>query len=295
MTLLSNVDSLSMSLLSMSLLSRVVTVESRYCRETLEGPESRVAQSKNSRKGCDSRKANAYTSGPARPEQHFSCRPEPFPWLGDSALPRITVRVVDRALIFSSRSELMLPTPNEHEQDEVAGAKSDGFESEQAEPSSISDFPTDLAPSFPAALPPVVSPCDNLRLDGLFNPGARIGEFELVAELGRGAFGCVFLARQTSLDRLVALKITADEGSEGRTLAQLEHENIVQVYSELVDVLSGYRLLCMQYVAGPTLQNIIEQLHGGERAKSSGSRILEIIDGLQLQENGVRSDRPARS
>ena len=177
----------------------------------------------------------------------------------------------------------MPPTPNEHEQHELAGEMSDGSESLQAGPSSISDFPTALAPSFPAALPGADFPCNNHMLDGFLKPGARIGEFELEAELGRGAFGCVFLARQTSLGRLVALKITADEGSEGRSLAQLEHENIVQVYSELVDVLSGYRLLCMQYVAGPTLQEIVEQLHGNEDSNWSGSRILEIIDGIQLQ------------
>src|SRR5438094_722990 len=54
----------------------------------------------------------------------------------------------------------------------------------------------------------------------------RVGEeflgFRLEAELGRGAFGRVFLARDLDLaDRLVAVKVTADLSGEEQTLAQL--------------------------------------------------------------------------
>ena len=63
-------------------------------------------------------------------------------------------------------------------------------------------------------------------------PGAKVDDFEIVRLLGRGAFGHVYLARQITLDRLVALKISANRGSEGRTMARLEHQHIVQVFSE---------------------------------------------------------------
>ena len=70
-----------------------------------------------------------------------------------------------------------------------------------------------------------------------------IGDFEIIELLGEGAFGKVFLARQISLDRQVALKVTADLGYEGRTMARLEHRRIVPVFSESVDAEQGLRLL----------------------------------------------------
>src|SRR5437588_8762727 len=87
-------------------------------------------------------------------------------------------------------------------------------------------------------------------------PGARVGDFELLHLLGEGAFAKVFLARQLSLGRLVALKVAADPGSEARTLARLEHDHIVQVFAEDVVPERGMRLLCMQYVPGTTLQRV---------------------------------------
>lgn len=79
--------------------------------------------------------------------------------------------------------------------------------------------------------------------------------------LGRGAFGIVYLARQMSLDREVALKISPNRGSEGRTMARLEHQNIVQVFSEKVVAETDERLLCMQLVPGVGLERAIGMLH----------------------------------
>src|SRR4030095_5085432 len=93
-------------------------------------------------------------------------------------------------------------------------------------------------------------------------------DFEVVKLLGRGAFGHVYLARQVSLDRLVALKISANRGSEGRTMARLEHQHIVQVFSETVDVDFDQRLLCMQLVPGIGLEKLIGMLHTAQ----AGSR-----------------------
>ncbi len=60
----------------------------------------------------------------------------------------------------------------------------------------------------------------------------QIDDFDLLTELGRGAFACVYLARQRSMQRMVALKISADKSSEPQTLAQLDHPNIVRVYDQ---------------------------------------------------------------
>src|SRR5689334_7090943 len=60
-----------------------------------------------------------------------------------------------------------------------------------------------------AALPPV---------------GSNFLGFQLIAELGRGTFGRVYLARQGDLaNRAVALKISVDLASESQLLAQLQH------------------------------------------------------------------------
>jgi serine/threonine protein kinase len=106
-------------------------------------------------------------------------------------------------------------------------------------------------------------------------PGAKVDDFEIVKMLGRGAFGHVYLARQVSLDRQVALKVSANRGSEGRTMARLEHQHIVQVYSEKVETDFNQRLLCMQLVPGIGLEKLIGALHvsaGGMNLAGGGGQ-----------------------
>jgi serine/threonine protein kinase len=111
-------------------------------------------------------------------------------------------------------------------------------------------------------------------------PGQHVHDFELLRLLGEGSFGQVFLARQVSLNRSVALKVTANQGSEARTLASLEHDHIVQVYGEIVDQEHDFRLLYMQYVPGTTLDHIIHALGHGSGRQRHGRAILETIDAL---------------
>jgi serine/threonine protein kinase len=108
--------------------------------------------------------------------------------------------------------------------------------------------------------------------------GERFDDFELLRQLGQGSFGKVFLARQVSLDRLVALKVSANVGHEARTLARLEHAHIVQVFSEQIDSQRSLRLLCMQYVPGATLERVIGLLKMREPHRRDGRAILEILD-----------------
>ena len=88
--------------------------------------------------------------------------------------------------------------------------------------------------------------------------GERLDDFDLLVLLGKGAFASVFLARQNSMQRLVALKISADSGNEPQTLAQLDHEHIVRVFDQRMLADRGLRLLYMQYVTGGTLQGVVE-------------------------------------
>lgn len=139
----------------------------------------------------------------------------------------------------------------------------------------------DWLPSKPASMGER-SPADDLfRLE----KGNRIDDFVIDCVLGRGGFGVVYLAHQLSLGRPVALKIMRDEGvsaeGEGRSLAQLEHLNIVQVYSESIDLNAGVRLLCMQYISGSTLGHLITALsqHDGPR---NGAAFVAELDRLDL-------------
>ena len=88
----------------------------------------------------------------------------------------------------------------------------------------------------------------------------RVGEtflgFELVSELGSGAFGKVFFARQLGLaGRPVALKVTTRPTAEPQQLAKLGHANIVPIYS--VHDAAPLQAVCMPYLGARTLADVV--------------------------------------
>jgi serine/threonine protein kinase len=125
------------------------------------------------------------------------------------------------------------------------------------------EMSTFAAPPFREVIPPVSG-----APVGLPVVGQTLGDFVLLRLLGSGSFARVFLARQVSLERLVALKVSVNRGQEARTLACLEHDHIVRVFSEVVDPGRDLRMLCMQYVPGTTLEKIIATLTSGAVAAS---------------------------
>src|SRR5256885_16056499 len=72
------------------------------------------------------------------------------------------------------------------------------------------------------------------RLSAMFQAPDLTGtRYELISVLGRGGMGTVYLARDTVLDREVALKIVerpSDDANEARILARLEHPAILPVH-----------------------------------------------------------------
>jgi len=92
--------------------------------------------------------------------------------------------------------------------------------------------------------------------------GTRLGPYEIVGQLGEGGMGQVYRARDTRLDRSVAIKVLSDQIShdpqfkdrfqrEARVISQLEHPNICSLYDVGED--AGMFYLVMQYLEGDTL------------------------------------------
>ena len=109
-------------------------------------------------------------------------------------------------------------------------------------------------------------------------PGEQLDDFDLVALLGEGQFAKVFLARQRSMQRMVALKVSAVRGAEAQTLARLDHPNIVRVYDQRTLPARGLLLVYMPYLAGGTLQDVIRQVREISLVDRSGRNLLKAVD-----------------
>jgi serine/threonine-protein kinase len=93
-----------------------------------------------------------------------------------------------------------------------------------------------------------------------------LGEFEILAELGRGGMATVYLAHDIPLDRKVAIKVMSaalmDEGlaerfrREARTAAALNHPHIIPVYA--VRERSGLLYFVMKFIPGQSLDPIVK-------------------------------------
>jgi serine/threonine protein kinase len=122
--------------------------------------------------------------------------------------------------------------------------------------------------------------------------GEMLGDCRLVAELGRGARGCVFLATQPALgDRPVLLKITPRTGHEHLSLARLQHTHIVPLYAVHDHPERNLRALCMPYFGGTTLARLIEGLQPNPLSQRTGQHLLDLLDQVQAK---VSIPLPAR-
>src|SRR5436190_11982835 len=108
----------------------------------------------------------------------------------------------------------------------------------------------------------------------------RLGDFELIREIGRGGMGVVYEARQLSLDRRVAVKLLpfaaildsrqiARFKQEAQAAAQLHHPNIVPVFA--IGVERGVHYYAMQYIDGQPLDRAIAELRGAGKFRDPRS------------------------
>ncbi len=121
---------------------------------------------------------------------------------------------------------------------------------------------TDVTAAFEPALPAKASPPSGSSARKPLVPG-----YEVFEELGRGGMGVVYKARQVKLDRIVALKMIlagahaspnelARFRAEAEAVAQLQHPNIVQVYS--IGEQGGLPYFALEYVEGGTLASRLD-------------------------------------
>lgn len=114
--------------------------------------------------------------------------------------------------------------------------------------------------------------------------GQQIREFEILSELGSGGYGVVYRARDTSVDRDVAIKVILPQyankpefisnfEAEARLVAQLEHKDIVPLYAYWRDERGAF--LVMRYIRGGSLRGMLAKQ--GALPLNKTLRIIEQI------------------
>jgi serine/threonine protein kinase len=130
--------------------------------------------------------------------------------------------------------------------------------------------------------------------------GQQLGKYKIVAPLGSGGFGTVYLAHDTWIDKKVAIKVphrqNLDFGEllrEPRLLASVSHPNIVAITT--AEKQDNVFFIVMEYVPGETLENIIT-LRGAleiTRALDFTCQICNAVDHAHRQGVIHRDLRPA--
>jgi serine/threonine protein kinase/Tfp pilus assembly protein PilF len=108
--------------------------------------------------------------------------------------------------------------------------------------------------------------------------GSMLGDFRLLAELGRGVRGQVFLATQPALaDRPVVVKLIPRGDLEHLSLARLQHTHIVPLYSVTDCAAHALQALCMPYFGGTTLDRLLAALAGHPPSRRTGKDLVEKL------------------
>ena len=134
-------------------------------------------------------------------------------------------------------------------------------------------------------------------------PGSRLGAYEVVAQIGAGGMGQVYRARDTKLNRYVALKVLpeafADDADrvarftrEAKTLAALNHPHIAGIFG--LEESGGVSALVMELVEGDDLsQRIVRGPIPLDEALPIAKQIAEALEGAHEQGIIHRDLKPA--
>jgi len=130
--------------------------------------------------------------------------------------------------------------------------------------------------------------------------GQSLGKYKIIAPLGSGGFGTVYLAQDTWIDKKVAIKVPHRQGldfgellREPRLLASVSHPNIVAITT--AEKQENVFFIVMEYVQGETLENIIGTKGALElsRALDFTCQICNAVDHAHTQGVIHRDLRPA--
>jgi serine/threonine protein kinase len=134
----------------------------------------------------------------------------------------------------------------------------------------------------------------------MFLLGQTVGKYQILSNLGSGGFGTVLLARDTWIDKKVAIKVPHRQRGdfdellqEPRLLAALDHPNIVGIMTaERVD---DTFFIVMEYVKGESLEAVLdrEKSLGLPRALTYAVQILKGVDHAHQAQILHRDLRPA--
>ena len=135
------------------------------------------------------------------------------------------------------------------------------------------------------------------------SPGARLGVYEILSVLGSGGMGEVYRARDSKLDRLVAVKIvpaafTSDPGRlrrfrrEAQLLASLNHPHIAQVYG--LDEVDAQQVLVLELIDGESLdQRIARGRIPVDEALTIARQVAEALEAAHEKNIVHRDLKPA--
>jgi serine/threonine protein kinase len=137
----------------------------------------------------------------------------------------------------------------------------------------------------------------------IFEANVQIGDFRIEKRLGSGGMGVVYLARQLSLDRLVALKILGSALNdpsdltrfqrEAQAIARLHHPGIATVYFIGQDTQACY--IALEFIDGPSLRRVMQHLSKLNDPPQEFDTILKQISTADGQAPVVRFDQPTET
>ena len=117
--------------------------------------------------------------------------------------------------------------------------------------------------------------------------GKTLGHYQITEKLGEGGMGIVYKARDTHLDRFIAIKVLPAEKvadserkrrfvQEAKAASALNHPNIITIHD--IDQADGVDFIAMEYVEGKTLDQRIG--HRGLRLNNTLEYAVQIADAL---------------
>ncbi|MFC1628861.1 serine/threonine-protein kinase, partial [Gemmatimonadota bacterium] len=124
--------------------------------------------------------------------------------------------------------------------------------------------------------------------------GRTIGQYQVIDKIGEGGMGAVYKAEDTTLHRLVALKTLAHSLSEdseakerfvreAQAASALNHPNITTVFELVQDTEDDTQLICMEYVEGKTIRDMVET--GTVSVRKAIDIIMQAAEALEAAHN----------